>query len=177
MAQGATIFKTQIQLADAVDNRYEDIDLVVAQHPSETEVRLLARIISYSLCHTEGLQMGKGLCQADQPEMWVEDLSGVLHHWIEVGQPSNERLSKALRQAPKVTVYSYQTRGEQWLAKLDVPDALRHKLTIYQLDGEQMLEAQRLVKRQMALSLSRFDDNLYLADNSDSVEIGLKIIE
>lgn len=173
MAKGATIYKCQIELADAVTNNYQSSELVVAQHPSETELRMLARILAYSLNLDEGLKIGKGLCNADEPEMWVEALHGDITHWIEVGQPSGDRIRKALRKAPKVTVYSYQSRNDQWLAKLDVPAAMQNKLTIYQIDGDQLQQAQALIKRQMSLSISRFDDMLYVADDAASFEVGM----
>ena len=49
MALPSTIYRTNIQIADIDCGVYETLHTSVARHPSETEERLVARLLAYSL--------------------------------------------------------------------------------------------------------------------------------
>ena len=87
MALKPTIYKSQIELADSDNNRYESLALTLARHPSETLERLAARLMAYCLNAGRGLEFTRGLSTADEPDIWQHSDSGEIEHWIEVGQP------------------------------------------------------------------------------------------
>ncbi|MCE9626313.1 MAG: YaeQ family protein, partial [Candidatus Eisenbacteria bacterium] len=56
MALNATIFKVKLNISDLDRHYYADHALTVAQHPSETDERLLVRVLAFALESCEGLE-------------------------------------------------------------------------------------------------------------------------
>ena len=110
MALPATIRKFEISLADSDRQVYESLELRVAQHPSESERYLIARVLARVLEHAEGLDFSKGgVSDDDEPALVQRDLRGDLLAWIEIGSPSPDRLHKATKLAPRVVVYAWKS--------------------------------------------------------------------
>src|SRR5574339_217992 len=109
MALPATMRRFAIALADSDRGVYEDLDLRVAQHPSESERYLVARVIARALEHGDGLEFSKGGVSDDtEPALVQRDLRGDLVAWIEIGSPSPDRLHKASKASPRVVVYAWK---------------------------------------------------------------------
>ncbi|MFM7531218.1 MAG: YaeQ family protein, partial [Rubrivivax sp.] len=69
MALKSTVYKAQLQIADMDRALYADHALTLALHPSETEERLLVRLLAFALLvpHDTGrgaLQFARGLSDA-----------------------------------------------------------------------------------------------------------------
>ncbi len=112
MALKATIYKAALQIADMDRNLYADHQLTLALHPSETEERLMMRLLAFCLNvpaddHGGALTQARGLADADEPDLWQHDLTGQLLHWVEVGQPEDRRITRACGRAGRVTLYGY----------------------------------------------------------------------
>ena len=109
MALPSTIRKFEINLSDTDRELYEALDWRVAQHPSESERYLIARIIARVLEHAEGVEFSKlGVSDDDEPAILQRDLRGDLQAWIEIGSPSPDRLHKAAKLAPRVAIYAWK---------------------------------------------------------------------
>lgn len=108
MAQPGDLHRFQLELSDVDRGVYETLELRIARHPSEAPPFLLTRVLAYALHHGEGIGFSQGLCVPDEPAVFVRDLTGALTTWIEVGQPSAERLHRATRACPLVLVYTYK---------------------------------------------------------------------
>jgi len=109
MALPATLRKFEIALADSDREIYEQLDLRVAQHPSESERYLVARVIARALEHADGVEFSRGgVSDDEEPALIQRDLRGDLQAWIEVGSPSPDRLHKATKLAPRVVVYAWK---------------------------------------------------------------------
>ena len=109
MALPATLRRFEIALADADRELYEPLDWRVAQHPSESERYLVARVIARALEHGDGVEFSRGgVSDDDEPAIVQRDLRGDLQAWIEVGSPSPDRLHKATKLAPRVAVYAWK---------------------------------------------------------------------
>lgn len=108
MGSATTIVRFQITLSDVDRGVYEDLDLRVAQHPSETDDYLLTRVLAYALEASEGLAFSRGLCMPDEPALWAHDATGVVTRWIEVGNPKAERLHRASKACPSVAIYTHK---------------------------------------------------------------------
>ena len=106
MALSATVYHLQIELNDIDRGVYQALDLRLARHPSESMRYLLTRVLAYCLCHEEGIAFGKGVSATEEPAVWVKDLQGNLRLWIEVGNPSPERLHKASKASPRVVIFT-----------------------------------------------------------------------
>ena len=114
MALKASICKAQVQIADMDRGYYADHALTLAQHPSETDERLMLRLIAFALNADPALEFGKGISDEDEPALWKKDATGEIDTWIEIGQPDARRLRKASGRARQVLVYSYGRATEVW---------------------------------------------------------------
>lgn len=106
MALGSTLFRINVEVSNVDAGVYETLELRVAQHPSEELSRLVTRVLAQCLAHEEGLCAGRGLSESDDPALFVKDAAGNVIHWIDVGCPSSERLHRASKAVPRVTVVS-----------------------------------------------------------------------
>jgi uncharacterized protein YaeQ len=112
MALSATVRRFEIELADSDRGVYESFELRAAQHPSETDRYLVARVLARCLEHDEGVEFGRGVSADDEPAIWRRDLRGDLLAWIDVGSPSPDRLHKASKTGARVAVYGWQRVDE-----------------------------------------------------------------
>lgn len=117
MALKPTIYKFRVNLADTNRNKFEDINLTVAKHPSETEVRMLVRVFAFCLNHTPRLTFTKGLSEQEEPDIWEISNIGDISTWIEVGEPSAERVKKAARKSKQTHIYAFNEKSQTWFNK------------------------------------------------------------
>lgn len=114
MALKPTIYKFRIALTDLNRDHYDSLNLTVALHPSETNERMMARLMAFCLNAHPDLEFTKGISTTAEPDIWRQNLSGRSELWIELGEPDVERVKKATRLADVVKVYTYQTRSDVW---------------------------------------------------------------
>ena len=115
MAQGSQLYHAHIQLSDSDEQRYATLDFATPQHPSEKPERLVLRLLAYVLLHEPGLAFRKGgLSQGDAPDLAVRDDTDRILHWIDVGTPALERLQKATRHTPRVSVVTHDGLLRRW---------------------------------------------------------------
>src|SRR5262245_36865574 len=126
MALKATIFKAEIHVADMDRQYYGDHSLTLARHPSETDERMMVRLLAFALPSHSGLSFGKGLSTDDEPDLWQRDLTGGIDLWIEVGLPDERRLRRACGRARQVRVYCYGGNGAEVWWRQNGPDLQRN---------------------------------------------------
>jgi uncharacterized protein YaeQ len=123
MALPSTVYRANIQLSDVDRAVYETIHTTVARHPSETEDRLVARILAYLLFYENELAFTKGVGAGDEPDLWLKSADDRVLLWIEVGLPEAERIIKASRHSTRVALVAYGKAYSIWeqrqLAKLE----------------------------------------------------------
>jgi uncharacterized protein YaeQ len=176
MALKSTVYKAQLQIADMDRALYADHALTLALHPSETDERLMVRLLAFALqvppdTDRGALQMARGLSDADEPDLWQHDLSGTLVHWIEVGQPDERRLAKACGRAERVTLYAYASAVPVWWAGIENKLSRLDNLAVWQLPSEQSKALAALAERSMQLQLTVQDGHLWLSNARDTVEV------
>lgn len=162
MALTATLWRFNIDLSDVDRGVYESLELRAAQHPSENMAYLLTRVLAYCLCYAEGITFSRGLSTADEPAVWVKDLQGQTQWWIEVGTPSAERLHKAKKAVPRVSVF---TQHDVELLKKNLRGHKVHQIeTIecYALDPAFLSTLEPLIDRTNSWTLARNDGEIYL---------------
>lgn len=182
MALKATIHKARLQLADMDRNVYGDHEFTIARHPSETDERMLVRMLVYALNvpadDTRGrLELAKSLWDTDEPDLWQRDLTGEVVHWIELGQPDERRLSKAASRAEQVTVYSYAASTPIWWQGLQGKLARAPKLAVWALEPAQSVALAGLVERSMSWQVSVQDGTVWISDTQHSVEISPQLLK
>jgi uncharacterized protein YaeQ len=176
LALKATIYKAQLQIADMDRQLYADHGLTLALHPSETEERLLVRLLAFALQvphddHRGALQFARGLSDADEPDLWQHDLSGQLVHWIEVGLPDDRRLSKACAKAERVTLYVYGASVPVWWSGIENRLSRLNNLSIWHIPTEQSQALAALAQRSMQWQLTIQDGQIWLHGNDKDIEI------
>lgn len=176
MALKATIFKATLQIADMDRSVYADRSLTLARHPSETDERMMVRVLAYALqapvSDDDGaLELAKGLSDTDEPDLWQRDLTGAVVHWIELGQPDDRRLLKACGRAGRVTVYSYAASTPIWWAGIAGKVARARGLEVWQLDAAQTQALAAMTQRTMQLQITVQDGHVWVGDGQHSVEV------
>jgi len=173
MALKATICKASLQVADVDRNYYAEHALTVARHPSETDERMMARLLAFALNAHERLAFCKGLSDTDEPDLWQKDLTGAIEHWIEVGQPDDKRLLRACGRAEKVTVYAYGNRAELWWQPLAEKLERAKNLTVWRIPVSAVQALEKLAGRSMQLQCTVQEGQLYFSDAAETVQLQL----
>lgn len=169
MALKATIYKADVQIADMDRNYYQDHALTLARHPSETDERMMIRLLAFAIHASAALTFTKGLFDTDEPDLWQKDLTGAIQLWIEVGQPDEKRLMKACGRAEQVIVYSYSATSHIWYKQIANKLERARNLTIINIPAEASGQLQQLANRNMQLQCTIQDSQIYLTDGAATV--------
>jgi uncharacterized protein YaeQ len=176
MALKATVFKAELQVSDMDRHYYATHALTLARHPSETDERLMVRVLAFALhvaaddSHGQ-LEFTRGLSDVDEPALWHKDLTGQLLHWIELGQPEERRLLKAAGRAERVTVIAYAASTPVWWAPLQGKLSRAPNISVWQIPAEQSQALAALAQRGMNLQVTVQDGIVWVGDGQSSVQI------
>ena len=175
MALKATIFKANLQLADMDRGVYADHALTLARHPSETDERMMVRLVAFALHVPPNddagtLEFAKGLWDVDEPELWHRDLTGRIVHWIDVGQPDERRLLKASGRADRVTVVSHGQSTPIWWNGIASKVSRARNLAVWQFPAEPARELAALARRGMQLQVNVQDGSVSVRSDDGAVE-------
>ena len=172
MSPKATVVKVELQVSDLDRHYYASHALTLAQHPSETDLRLLVRVIAFALHADERLEFGRGLSDEDEPALWRRDYTGAVEQWIELGQPDESRLRKAAGRAAEVVVVGYGgNASDMWWTRNASALARLSNLTVIDLDPAELEAAQPLLTRGARLTAMIQDGELQLMDAERSVAL------
>ena len=172
MASNATIYKAMLQIADMDRNYYQDHALTLARHPSETDERVMVRLLAFVRHAHETLVFGRGISAADEPDLWQKDLTGNIDLWIEVGQPDEKAVRRACGRAKQVCIYVYGGRGADlwWIQNRDKLDQVEN-LTVVNLSLDASRALAKLAQRNMRLQCTVQEGQIWLGDGTDTVQI------
>ncbi|MDP1785671.1 MAG: YaeQ family protein [Sulfuricurvum sp.] len=170
MAAGSTICKAQLSMADMDRNYYETHEITIAQHPSETQQRLMIRLAAFALNAADRLSISKGIGGDDEePELWEKSYGGDIELWIDLGQVDEKRLRKACGRAVRVIVYTYNIRSaEAWWKQNSATFARFKNLSVIHLHAEGV---EKLCARSMRLQCNISDGELTLHSERGDVTI------
>ncbi len=172
MAVGATIFKAVLQIADMERNYYHDHALTLARHPSETEERMMVRLLAFALHAHEHLEFGQGMTEEDEADLWRKDLTGAIELWVDVGLPDEKLIRKACGRAVQVVVYAYGGRvAEMWFAQNAKQFERLKNLTVVNLPQDSTRALAALAQRTMQLQCTIQDGQVWLGDGKESVQV------
>lgn len=177
MAIKSTIFKADIQIADMDRHYYQNHALTIARHPSETDERMMVRLLAFVLNAHEALSFGKGLSADDEPDLWQKDLTGAIKLWIEVGQPDDRRILKACGRAGKVVIYSYSSNSSIWWNQINSRIDRAKNLTVFNLASATSLALAKLAQRNMQLQCTIQDGQIWVTGNDETVQVDLTLMK
>jgi uncharacterized protein YaeQ len=170
MAQTALIYTFEVQLSHVDRGVYETLSFKAAQHPSETDEYLIARVLAYCLEYREGIAFSRGLAEPDEPAISIRDLTGALQAWIEIGAPDAARLHKASKASPRVAVYLHKD-PRSWLGGLEGERIhKRETIEVYEIDRDLIEALKGRLDRRMKLEITVTDGQLYVVTGGATLD-------
>ncbi|NIZ08492.1 YaeQ family protein [Pseudooceanicola sp. HF7] len=163
MAQKSTIYKVELSVADMDRHYYETHKLTVAKHPSETDERLMVRLLAFALNADEQLELTKGLSTDEEPDLWRKSLSGELELWAMLGQPSEKVLRQSCGKAGQVIVYAYGRTAESWWDKVKNSTTRFDNLKVVSFSEQATTELAELANRSMKLQVNIQDGDVMVS--------------
>lgn len=178
MALKSTVYKVNLSIADIDHNYYADHNMTLARHPSETDDRMMVRLVALALnawqlqalCNGDGtLGFGVGLSDPDDPDVHITDYTGQKRLWIEVGQPEDKPIAKACNKSDHVLVYPFSSAASVWWKGIEGKVNRQSKLEVLNIDAEVAQELGRLAERSMQLQATIQEGQLTLSSNLGTV--------
>lgn len=177
MAPNATIFKATLHIADMDRHYYEDHTVTLARHPSETDERMMVRLLAFALHAHEALAFGRGLSAEDEPALWQKDLTGAIDLWIEVGLPDEKSIRQACGRAKQVIIYSYGGRSaDLWWEKSRSILSRGNNLTVINIPQDASRALAQLAQRSMDLHCNIQEEEISMGDGITVVPLELTTV-
>jgi uncharacterized protein YaeQ len=174
MAQNATIYKVELSVSDMDRHYYETHKLTIAKHPSETDERLMLRIVAFALNAHEQLELTKGLSTDDEPDIWQKSLSGAIDVWVALGLPSEKVVRQSCSKAAKVIVYPYGARtADVWWKKIKNSVARFGNLQVTSFSETDTAALAKLASRAMKLQVNIQDGDVMISVDDSVVYVVL----
>lgn len=172
MVLKATVYKAELQVSDLDRHYYATHALTLAQHPSETEARLMVRLLAFALHADERLEFGRGISSDEEPDLWRKSRTGEVEQWIDLGQPEASRLRKACGRARAVVVIGYSGRSfGLWWEKNAATLARCSALTVLELPAGTAEALVALLARGMQLQCLIQDGAVQLMSEAGEVSV------
>jgi len=170
MALKSTIHKVDLQIADMDRNYYQQHSLTIARHPSETEERMMVRLIAFAMYADEALLFGKGLSDEEEPDLWLKDLTGAIQLWVDVGLPDEREIRKACGRAKQVVLVIYGGRtADMWWAQNSKQLQKQSNLTVINLPDSTTMTA--MAERSMQISCNVQDGQVFVSSENSAIEL------
>ncbi len=154
MALKSTVYKAVLHISDMDRDHYHEYHLTLARHPSETDERLMVRLLAFAMYADERLEFGKGVSSQDEPALWSKDFSGDILLWLEVGLPNERRIRQACARVQQVVllVYGSNNAVDPWWEQHGNDFKQRKNLTIIRLSPETSQKMALMADRTMQLT-------------------------
>lgn len=179
MALRATIYKADLHIADNDRTYYASHSVTVARHPSETDERMMVRLLAFALYadDTESLVFTKGLSETDEPDLWRLDLTGAITQWIETGLPDERRVLKACGRADDVVVIAYGRNAQLWWEGVKSKLSRAQNLRVFCADVEGTQALAALAARKMVLNINVTDDTAWVSSELGEASVVVSRLE
>lgn len=165
-----------MEISDIDRGIYVDHQLTIARHPSETDERMLIRLLAFALNATPdgdhgALEFAKDIWNPDEPSLWQKDYTGGILHWIDVGQPDERRLLRCSARVGQVSVYSFAPSTPVWWQALEPKLTRIRNLSVWQIPAEQSEALAALAQRAMTLQVTIQEGGIWIGDGRHSFEV------
>ena len=178
MALKSTIFKAELQLSDLDRHYYATHNLTLARHPSETDERMMVRLLAFALYAGDTLAFGKGLSAEDEPDLIERDPTGAIARWIDVGLPDEREVRRACHKSAEMVLLTYGGRiAEMWWQQNGGKLSGLANLTVIDVPAESSATLASLAGRTMRLSCTIQDGVVWLADDTGNHELPLRLLQ
>lgn len=172
MAIKSTIFKAGVQVSNLDTHYYENHNLTLAKHPSESNERMMIRVLAFVMYAHKYMAFTKGISTDNEPDLWQKSLSDEIEVWIDLGQPDEKRIRKACGRAKKAIIFTYNYRSAlTWWDQIKNKLSRFDNLSIIVIPDEAVVAMGQMAKRNMQLQYMIQDGEVLLSDGSDAVTI------
>lgn len=176
MALKATIFKAELSISDMDRQYYASHSLVLARHPSETDERLMLRVLAFAMFAHERLEFTPGLSTPDVPDLWQKSLSDEIELWIDLGLPDERRIRKACNRSERAVVIAYGGRAaEVWRDQLGDAVNRFENLSVIHVPAEDSERLLSLLNRTMQLQCSIDGGQLWFSGDDATAEVSPEV--
>lgn len=176
MALKPTIYKFSIALSDMDRDYYDSINLTVAQHPSETLVRMSARVLAYCVNAAPGIEFTRGVSAVDEPDIWIHELDDRISLWIDIGEPSLERIKKGSHRATETRVYAFNTKSDVWWSQVG-PQVTALGVKAFRFEMGHLEDMVALLNRTNQLSITISENTAGIATDEGYCEVSWHSLE
>ena len=176
MAIKPTIYKFSIILSDLNRNYYDTLNLTVAQHPSESLERMMARVLALCINAEDGIAFTRGLSDPDLPDIWLRSLDDQISLWIDVGEPAAERIKKAVRVCERLMIYSFNSKSAVWWQQSQAKFA-RLPVAVYQFDNAGIVTLASLVERGLQCSITITGNSAFVAADAGQCDVEWSVLQ
>ena len=180
MALKPTIYKFKLSVSDLNHDYFDTLNLTVALHPSETKERMMVRVLVFCLHAYQDdenlMSFTKGLSAIEEPDIWLRGLDDQIHLWVDVGEPSFERIKKSRRLAKQTYVYSFNSKSKAWWKQTQAQfDAL--PVNVFSFDWQEIQALSDVLARTMDLSVTLSGESAFVAAEHKQVEVNWQALQ
>jgi uncharacterized protein YaeQ len=177
MAIKATIFRVELQVSDLDRGHFATHALTIARHPSETDERMMVRVLAFALNADERLEFGRGLSSEGEADLVKKDLTGAIDLWIDVGLPDEREIRKASGRAREVKVYLYGGRGADlwWNQNRAALDRLENT-SVIDVPQEVSVAMKAMAAKSMRVDCTIQDGEIWLAAGGETLHFRMRAL-
>jgi uncharacterized protein YaeQ len=177
MALKSTIHKIDLTITDMDRNYFESHALTVARHPSESDDRMMIRILAFAANANEDLSFGAGVSTDDQPDIWEKSPSGEIMHWIDLGCPDPRRVRKACGRARLVTLYCYGgNKATMWWEQNKQTLSRSRNLRVLEIGFDDAIALGKLAERALGLQCTIEDGEIWLIKGEETLNVVPRVL-
>jgi len=171
VALRSTIFKAEVQVSDVDRGYYAAHALTIARHPSETDERLMVRLLAFCLHASARLEFGRGISADEEADLWERDDTGAILLWIEVGMPDERALRKACGRSDAVEVLAYGRGVDPWWRGIERDLARLPKLRVRSLAPALTQALAAMAQKSMHIDCTIQDGAVWISGEEERIEI------
>lgn len=172
MALKATIYKATLQIADLSRQYYQDHSFTIARHPSETDVRMMVRLLVFALRANANLVFTKGISTDTEPDLWEVNMDTSIEQWIDIGQPDEKRIRRACGRAKHAVIYCYSgSSAEIWWEQNQQKCSRFDNLSVFNLAAPACQALAAMAQRTMQLQFTIDEHTCWVSDGQHSVAV------
>lgn len=173
MALKATIFKADLNISDMDRGYYASHNLTIARHPSETDERMMLRVLAFAAHATDTLAFGRGISDEDDASLWQKSLIDEIEVWIDLGLPDEKRIRKMSQRGEQAWIYAYGSgkTAEMWFETNRATIQRFENLHVVMVSAETMTALAGMAERTMQLQCTIQDGEVWLSDDKVNVQV------
>jgi uncharacterized protein YaeQ len=159
-------------------NHFGQYSLTIARHPSETDERVMVRLLAFACNASEALAFGRGISTDDEPALWQKDLTGAIELWIDVGLPDEKLLRKACGRSARVLLYTYGGKiADVWYGENKNKLAMLKNLGIVNLPAEATQQLAAMAQRTMNLQCTIQEGQVWFSAGEETLLIEPAVLQ